>query len=128
MVHMPKRQTTATLQCQSAHQCIWKCLCISSHVRLMLFAIYDMVKKNLSWKFWINETFGFIINLNQARLEYFICKCGINIGLMDSVFTNGPGHNSSIPSRVIPKTQKMILDATLLNTQHYKVQIKGKVE
>ena len=33
-----------------------------------------------------------------------------------------------IPSRVIPKTQQMVLDATLLNTQHYKVGIKGKVE
>ena len=32
-----------------------------------------------------------------------------------------------IPGRVIPKTQKMVLDATLLNTQHYKVRIKGKV-
>ena len=30
--------------------------------------------------------------------------------------------------RVIPKTQKMILDAALLNPQHYKVRIKGKVE
>ena len=28
----------------------------------------------------------------------------------------------------IPKTQKMVLDAALLNTQHYKVRIKGKVE
>ena len=26
------------------------------------------------------------------------------------------------------ETQKMVLDATLLNTQHYKVRIKGKVE
>ena len=34
----------------------------------------------------------------------------------------------SIPSRVIPKTQKMVLDAALLNTQYYKVGIKGKVE
>ena len=29
---------------------------------------------------------------------------------------------------VIPKTQKMVLDATLLNIQHYRVHIKGKVE
>ena len=28
--------------------------------------------------------------------------------------------------RVIPKTQKIVLDASLLNTQHYKVWIKGK--
>ena len=30
------------------------------------------------------------------------------------------------PGRVIPKTQKMALDASLLNTQHHKVHIKGK--
>ena len=41
---------------------------------------------------------------------------------------NGPGDLGSIPGRVIPKTQKMVLDASLLNTQHYKVRIKGKVE
>ena len=48
-----------------------------------------------------------------------------DIGLGVRVFANGPG---SIPGRVIPKTQKMVLDAPLLNTQHYKVRIKGKVE
>ena len=32
------------------------------------------------------------------------------------------------PGQVIPKTQKMVLDATLLNTQYYKVRIKDKVE
>ena len=51
-----------------------------------------------------------------------------SIGLMSRVFANGPGDRSSIPGRVIPKTQKMVLDATLLDTQHYKVRIKGKVE
>ena len=44
------------------------------------------------------------------------------------VFANGPGDLGSIPGRVIPKTQKMVLDTSLLNTQHYKVRIKGKVE
>ena len=43
-------------------------------------------------------------------------------------FTNGPGDQGSIPGRVITNTQKMVLDATLLSTQHYKVRIKGKVE
>ena len=51
-----------------------------------------------------------------------------DIGLAVRVFANGPGNLGSIPGRVIPKTQKMVLDASLLNTQHYKVQIKGKVE
>ena len=47
---------------------------------------------------------------------------------MVRVFTNGPGDQGSIPGRVIPKTQKLVLDATLLNTQYYKVRIKGKGE
>ena len=47
---------------------------------------------------------------------------------MVRVFDNGLGDLGSIPGRVIPKTQKMVLDASLLNTQHYKVRIKGKVE
>ena len=51
-----------------------------------------------------------------------------DIGLVVRVFANGPGDQGSIPGRVIPKTQKIVLDASLLNTQHYKVQIKGKVE
>ena len=32
----------------------------------------------------------------------------------------------SVPSHT--KVSKMVLDAALLNTQHYKVQIKAKVE
>ena len=34
----------------------------------------------------------------------------------------------SITGQVMQNTQKMVHDATLLNTQHYKVRIKGKVE
>ena len=39
----------------------------------------------------------------------------LDIGMMVRVFANGP------------KTHKMVLDASLLNSQHYKVQTKGKV-
>ena len=39
-----------------------------------------------------------------------------------------PGDSDSIPGRFIPETLKIVFDATLLNTQHYKVSIKGKVE
>ena len=44
------------------------------------------------------------------------------------MFTNGPGDLGSIPGLVIPKTKKMVLDAALLNIQHSKVRIKGKME
>ena len=50
------------------------------------------------------------------------------IGLVGRVFANGPGDLASITGRIIPKTQKMVLDTSLLNTQQYKVHIKGKVE
>ena len=52
----------------------------------------------------------------------------ISDGTAVRVFANGPGDLGSIPGRVIPKTLKMELDTTLLNTQHYKVRFKGKVE
>ena len=48
--------------------------------------------------------------------------------MMVRVFANGSGDQGSIPGRVIPKTQKITLDTALLNSQHYKVRIKGKVE
>ena len=44
------------------------------------------------------------------------------------VFANGPGDWGSVTGRVILKTRKMVLDASLLNTQLYNVQFKGKVE
>ena len=54
-------------------------------------------------------------------MELFIC-------IMFKVFANGPGDRGSILGWVITKTQKMVPNAALLNTQHYKVRIKGKVE
>ena len=44
---------------------------------------------------------------------------------MSRVFVNGPGDQRSIPGHT---KDSMVLDADLLNTQHYKVRIKGKVE
>ena len=39
------------------------------------------------------------------------------IALVVRVFANGPRDLDSIPGRVIPKTFKMVLDTSLLNTQ-----------
>ena len=50
------------------------------------------------------------------------------IGWVGRVFANGPGDRGSIPGRVIPKTLKVVLDTSLLNTQQCKVRIKGKVD
>ena len=45
-------------------------------------------------------------------------------GMMVRVFTNGPGDLGSIPVESYQRLKKWCL----LNTQHYKVGIKGKVE
>ena len=52
-----------------------------------------------------------------------VCMCTRVVG---RAFANGPVDRRSIPSRVIPKTQKMALDAALLSTQHFNVRIKSK--
>ena len=66
----------------------------------------------------------------KSRLSYALnfCEFVAAIGLALRGFAKGPGDRVSIPGRVIPKTQKMVLDFSFLNSQHYKVGIKGKVE
>ena len=48
---------------------------------------------------------------------------------MSREFVNRLRDRDSIPGQVIPKTnkKKMVLDASLLKTQHDKVRIKGKL-
>ena len=60
--------------------------------------------------------------------QVFLSKTNNLQGLVGSVFANGPGDLGSIPGCIIPMTLKMVLDISLLNTQQYKVRIKGKVE
>ena len=50
------------------------------------------------------------------------------IGLVGRGLASGPGDLASIPDRIIPKTLKMVLNASLIYTQQYKVRIKFNVE
>ena len=52
---------------------------------------------------------------------------GLNPGILDHwrtlyplVFTKSPGNRGSIPGLVISKTKKIVLDASLLSTQHLR--------
>ena len=80
------------------------------------------------------KTLKVIVHSNDGDTVFFNIFAGVVHGDTLSAYmliiclANGPGDLGSIPGRVIPKTQKMVLDAILLNTQHYKVRIKGKVE
>ena len=64
----------------------------------------------------------------KTRTRVYMEQSIFTIGRVGRVFANGPGNLGSIPDRVIPKTQKMVLGTSLLNTQQYKLRIKGKVE
>ena len=55
------------------------------------------------------------------RIYIYICQMG-------RVFTNALGDLGSILRPVKQRTLKLILDISLLNTQQYKVRIKGKVK
>ena len=64
-----------------------------------------------------------LMKLIFKGFDYKILKTYYNWHI---VLTNDLGDRGSFPGLVIPKTQKMVLYASLLNIQHYKVQIKGK--
>ena len=69
----------------------------------------------------------------QCVPKHFNCRVHVFITNTNTLykiiwFANGLGDRSSILGRVIPKTFKMVLDTSLLNTQHYKVRIESKVE
>ena len=66
----------------------------------------------------------------SPKINYasYIDICLILFSDYGGVFAIGPGDQGSIPGLVIPKTFKMVLDTFLVNTQHYKVRIKGKEE
>ena len=42
------------------------------------------------------------------------------------VLANDLGDQGSFVDRVVPKTQKMVTDASFLTAQHYKVEMKGR--
>ena len=67
--------------------------------------------------------------MHYTSLIFFNSKC-ITIfrppGIMVRLFANCRGDWCSIQGQVIRRTQKVVLDDSLLNTQHYKVWIKGK--
>ena len=65
-----------------------------------------------------------ILHMRTRYLSYFCSAAYWNDS--HKVSTYNPGDWGSIQAWVIPKTFKIILDSPSLNTQLYKVRIKGK--
>ena len=61
-------------------------------------------------------------------LLYFIIKWSVLLILFFYLFANDPGDQGQSQVELYQGLKKMVLDVALLNAQHYKVQIKGKVE
>ena len=93
-------------------------------VTYMFYIFSDSLARSGYLSFF-SHSFSFILGSARTAKSTIL---QIFFGPAVRVFANGPGDLGSIPGRVIPKTLKMVLDTTLLNTQHYKVRFKGKVE
>ena len=72
----------------------------------------------------IDKIYSIMFNKTSLSSIYIY----IYIDLVGRAFANVPGRPGIQSLFVILKTQKMVLDVSLLHTQHYKVRIKGKVE
>ena len=126
---------------------IWKltCRCVFLNKREVLSRFfgksnifkYVSTSQTRSYDFWIMNAMCTFVYLFVVYFSFApVISASIHpyihtrqlVGLVGRVFANDPGDLGSIPGRVIPKTLKMVLHTSLLNTQQYKVRIKGKVE
>ena len=96
---------------------------------------YSSIDAATAWKkfrFILSSRSDFCMINNQSRAFQAFDRRMLThthtLGLAGRVFANDPEDWGSIPGRVIPKTSKMVLDTSSLNTQQYKVRIKDKVE
>ena len=111
--------------CNSLHNSLWITFSTQSYLVLYSFCV-NLLHNIIIIIIIIISTNN--INSNLDTFSFILLLLSPAIGLMIQVFANGPADRGSITSRVISKTQKMVLDAAVLNTQHYKVRIKNKVE
>ena len=79
-----------------------------------IFEYHEIWPLQFDWSDIVAELY-----ISSAILEGFYKN--YNTALVGRVFANGQGNWGSIPGQVIPKTQKIVLDATMLNTPQYKV-------
>ena len=95
-----------------------------SHLPVTVGYIYKKIfaENSVKWQTELRVYITFTMSLEKKTLSSDIINNHI------FCIANVPGDWGSIPGWVIPKTQKMVLNTSLLNTQHYKIYIKDKVE
>ena len=81
---------------------------------------------NLLFKPIIHPNIIHHLNRSLYNIVFHTFDCNIVVSKFE-LFKNDPVDLGSITGCIIPKTLKMVLDTSLLNTWQYKVCIKGKV-
>ena len=84
-------------------------------------------------RFFYESVYIYIYIYIYIYMRFFYESVYIYINIADSlaswvVFANSTRDLISIPDHIIPQTLKMVLVTSSLNTQQYKVHIKGKLE
>ena len=103
--------------CGSEHICMYVCMCVCVCVCVCVCIWSVYVSKEKLDKLGVD--FVWFYRLSTLVAVHLHNHLGVR---------QWPGNWGSIPGQVIPKSQKMALDASLLNAQHYKIEIMGKVE
>ena len=88
------------------------------------YALLFLLDRFSQIRYFLRRGVAFLII--DCSIYFMIKKVYLNeaIGLIGRVLVNGLMRLGSIPGHVIPKTQKIVLDAALLNTWNYKVRAK----
>ena len=87
---------------------------IASRERLVLL-LYDFLFSANTITFTYHPLFELFFHRSYLKTTTLLL---LLLLLLGRVFSNGRGHRGTIPGKILSKTQKMVLDTSLFNTQH----------
>ena len=130
---LPQSSTELTSTCNSTRY-VTECWHINQTQRFQQYIYFHCIIYIYKDMYSIVNVCAYIYAICNRRYIIYIIKYYNKykrpaIGIMVRVFINGPGDLGSIlRSSHTKRPKKMVLDSSLLNTQHYKVWIKCKVD
>ena len=110
---------------QKINLIVWREHNIKKTKKTIFFSFFRYIIVSIKHLLNCNLQNNFLANILQIKIIYifiYVCVCVSPLAIV-RVFANGLRDLG----RVISKPQKLVLDAYLLNTQHSKVWIKGKL-
>ena len=105
-----------------------KIFCLYAYLKIFILDLYIYIYIRRDESEPRKFKYTIIVNVNKIISASINSSCHRLIGPVGRVFANDPGDLGSIPGRVMPKTLKIVLDTSLLNTQQYKVRYVSRVK